>query len=122
MQKTQLGRTLTSVLAIATTATVAYRWGALVGIAANTVGANVANEYHVEGPYPVTKPIGETWADGAPIYAVGAAGAAVTFTETSAPGRVFVGHVHAHVEGTWQANFAGVTAAILRLHGAPVVV
>jgi predicted RecA/RadA family phage recombinase len=122
MQSTQLGRTLTAVLAVATSATLAYRWGGLVGIAANTVLANAANEFHVEGVYPVTKPLAETWADGAPIYAVGVAGGPVTFTETSAAGRVFVGHCHAHVEGTWQPNFTGTTAAILRFHGAPLVV
>lgn len=122
MQKTQYGRTLTSVLAIATVANAAYRFGGLVGIAANTEDASRANEFHVEGVYEVVKPVGETWADGAPIYANGAAGAAVAFTETSAAGRVFVGHVHGHVDGEWVANYAGKTAAHLRLHGAPLVV
>jgi predicted RecA/RadA family phage recombinase len=122
MQKTQYGRTLTSTLAIATIATAAYRWGTLVGIAANTVPANQANEFHVEGVYPVAKPPAETWADGSAIYAIGAAGGAVTFSEASAAGRVFVGHVHAHVEGNWQSDFAGASTGTLRFHGAPVLV
>ena len=117
MQKIQTGVHLTSQLAIATVAQSAYRFGDQVGIAANTVAANMPNEFHSAGVYKVVKPVGEAWADGASIYAVGAAGAAVTFTQTSAAGAIFVGHVHAHVEGEWQASFAGLTYGYVNFNG-----
>jgi predicted RecA/RadA family phage recombinase len=123
MQQVQLGRTLTSVLAIATNARSAYRFGDMVGIAANTALANEANEFHVEGVYEVVKPNGETWVDGTAIYATGAAGAAVVFTNATAAGRVFVGNVHTHDEGVWAANYASAAlVAKVRFNGAPRVV